>query len=72
MGHYQRPLVLEPNRKVLAVGQEIWSCAMNDGMKLIVGIFVVLGMAYFAGSMFFPELVRTMSLTPIEFNWHAF
>ena len=45
---------------------------MNDGMKLIVGIFVVLGMAYFAGSMFFPELVRTMSLTPIEFNWHAF
>ncbi len=45
---------------------------MNDGIKLIAGILIVFGMAYAAGSMFFPELVKGMSLTPFKFNWHPF
>ena len=45
---------------------------MNDGVKLIFGILLVLGIAFVAGSLFFPQVIESLNLRPIQFNWDAF
>ena len=45
---------------------------MDDSAKMVVGLIAVVGVAYLAGSLFFPELIENMKLTPIRFNWWRF
>lgn len=45
---------------------------MNDGAKMILGIFVVLGIAFVLVSIFFPDIIVSMNMTPIRFRWDTF
>ena len=45
---------------------------MDDGVKMIFGLAAILLLAYVAGSIFFPELIRGINLTPMEFHWNVF
>ena len=45
---------------------------MDDGVKLVLGICLVLGAAYLLASTFFPDVVQAMNIRPIKFNWNAF
>ena len=45
---------------------------MSDGVKMILGIFIVLGIAFVLGSIFFPEIIKSMNMTPIRLRWDAF
>jgi hypothetical protein len=45
---------------------------MDEGIKFILWAIVALVGAYFAGSLFFPELIEGINLTPIRFHWDAF
>ena len=45
---------------------------MDDGMKMILGIFVVLGIAFVLVSIFFPEIIISMNMEPIRIRWDTF
>lgn len=42
---------------------------MSDGLKMILGIFLVLGIAFVLVSIFFPHIIVSMNMTPIKFRW---
>lgn len=45
---------------------------MNDGMKMILGVIIVLGIAFVLVSIFFPDIIVSMNMTPIRLRWDAF
>jgi len=45
---------------------------MDDGMKMILGIFLVLGIAFVLVSIFFPDIIVSMNMTPIKIRWDTF
>lgn len=45
---------------------------MDDGAKMVIGIFAVLGLAYLVGSYFFPDAMMGANLKPIRLDWDAF
>lgn len=45
---------------------------MDDGMKMILGVIIVLGVAFVLVSIFFPEIIVAMNMTPIKIRWDTF
>ena len=45
---------------------------MSDGVKMILGIILVLAIAFVLGSIFFPDIIRAMNLQPIKIQWGNF
>ena len=39
---------------------------MSDGIKMILGIILTLAVAFVLGSIFFPDIIKAMNLTPIK------
>ena len=45
---------------------------MSDGLKMVFGVILVLGIAFVLVSIFFPEIIEAMNMTPIRIRWDTF
>ncbi len=45
---------------------------MDAGAKMILGVILILSVAYVLVSIWFPEIIVAMNMTPIKIRWDAF
>lgn len=45
---------------------------MDDGAKMILGVILALGVAFVLVSIFFPDIIKAMNMTPIKLRFDTF